>query len=187
MVTDVGPLHVETQGADSATERQATLRKRVTPNTLIVLSAIVVLVAALIFVELRIRHLTIASLADLSLQGEVVEELSAKDFKGKLLTAGSKLSWQLSFKSGYKWVNIVLSAPVVLRSYFAQELIAAFVLFAIVFLAALLLSAYLVFGACKGFDACSCALEQSQSRQRRETRMCSNGFLLNGSSLPASV
>lgn len=121
MLTDVGPLHVETRGAHSAAERQAALRTRMTPNTLIVLSAIVVLVAALIFLELRIRHLTIASLAGISLQDEFVEVLSAKDFKGKSLTAETKQSWQLSLE----WVYyVVLTAPVALRSYFALALIA---------------------------------------------------------------
>jgi hypothetical protein len=57
MLTKVRPFLVETRVAEPAAERAAAARTRVTPNTLIVLAGIAVLVAALIFLELRIRHL----------------------------------------------------------------------------------------------------------------------------------
>jgi hypothetical protein len=51
---------VDTRVGDSAAERAASSRTRVTANTLIVLAGIAVLVAVLTFLELRIRHFAIA-------------------------------------------------------------------------------------------------------------------------------
>jgi hypothetical protein len=50
---------VDTRVGDSAAERAASSRTRVTANTLIVLAGIAVLVAVLTFLELCIRHLAI--------------------------------------------------------------------------------------------------------------------------------
>jgi len=57
MPTEVSPVRVDTRVRDSAAERVTASRTGVTPNTLIVLTGIAVLIAALIFLELRIRHL----------------------------------------------------------------------------------------------------------------------------------
>jgi hypothetical protein len=61
MLTEVSPVRVDTRVGDSAAERAASSRTRVTANTLIVLAGIAVLVAVLTLLELRIRHLAIDS------------------------------------------------------------------------------------------------------------------------------
>ena len=65
-----------------------------------------------------------------------------------------------------KWLCVMLVGAVVLRSYFAKELIAAFVLFAIGFLAVALVvfSGYLLVG------ICSKAVVHSAYKRTREQR-----------------
>lgn len=59
MLTEVSPVRADKRIGDSVAEPAAASRTRVTANTLIVLAGITILVAALIFLELRIRHLAI--------------------------------------------------------------------------------------------------------------------------------
>jgi hypothetical protein len=58
MLTEAKPFRADALVGDSA-ERAAGPRVRVTPNSLIVLAGIAVLVAVLIFLEWRIGHLAI--------------------------------------------------------------------------------------------------------------------------------
>jgi hypothetical protein len=59
MMPEVSPVRADKRIGDSAAEHVAAPRTRVTPNTLIALASIAALVAALIFLELRIRNLAI--------------------------------------------------------------------------------------------------------------------------------
>ena len=59
MMPEVSPVRADKRIGDSAAEHVAAQRTPVTRNTLIALAGIAALVAALIFLELRIRHLTI--------------------------------------------------------------------------------------------------------------------------------
>lgn len=55
MLTEIRPVRVETPGANSATERAAEPRQRVTSNTLILICGMVILFLFLFCRELHIR------------------------------------------------------------------------------------------------------------------------------------